>query len=84
MSKIVFDDIRIYCARTITEYDVQDVRRRTVPEIFTFERDPQNRLQPALVPMRMPKDIWITDTPSATDSSPARRLRATESCGSST
>jgi isopropylmalate/homocitrate/citramalate synthase len=42
---------------------VQDTPEANLfPEIFTFEEIPRVAFNQRLVPMRMPKEIWITDT----------------------
>ncbi|MEA4869508.1 MAG: 2-isopropylmalate synthase [Christensenella sp.] len=63
MSKIVFDDHTNLLRENYYEYDVQDVPEANLfPEIFTFDEIPKVAFNQRLVPMRMPKDIWITDT----------------------
>ena len=63
MSKIVFDDHTNLLRENYYEYDVQDVPEANLfPEIFTFDEIPKIAFNQRLVPMRMPKDIWITDT----------------------
>ncbi len=63
MSKIVFDDHTNLLRENYYEYEVQDVPEANLfPEIFTFDEIPKIAFNQRLVPMRMPKDIWITDT----------------------
>ena len=63
MSKIVFDDHTNLLRENYYEYDVQDVPEANLfPEIFNFDEIPKIAFNQRLVPMRMPKDIWITDT----------------------
>jgi len=83
MSKIVFDDHTNLLRENYYEYDVQDVQEANLfPEIFNFDEVPKVAFNQRLVPMRMPKDVWITDTTrhSVTGSSPARRLRRSRLC----
>ena len=63
MSKIVFDDHTNLLRENYYEYDVQDVPEANLfSEIFTFDEIPKVAFNQRLVPMHMPKDIWITDT----------------------
>ncbi|MEZ4627416.1 MAG: 2-isopropylmalate synthase, partial [Eubacteriales bacterium] len=63
MSKIVFDDHTNLLRENYYEYDVQDVQEANLfPEIFNFDEVPKVAFNQRLVPMRMPKDVWITDT----------------------
>jgi len=63
MSKIVFDDHTNLLRENYYEYDVQDVPEANLfTEIFNFDEIPKIAFNQRLVPMRMPKDIWITDT----------------------
>ena len=63
MSKIVFDDHTNLLRENYYEYEVQDVPEANLfPEIFTFDEIPKIAFNQRLVPMRMPKDIWMTDT----------------------
>ena len=63
MSKIVYDDHTNLLRENYYEYEVQDVPEANLfPEIFTFDEIPKIAFNQRLVPMRMPKDIWITDT----------------------
>jgi len=63
MSKIVFDDHTNLLRENYYEYEVQDVPEANLfPEIFTFEEVPKVAFNHRLVPMHMPKEIWITDT----------------------
>lgn len=63
MSKIVFDDHTNLLRENYYEYEVQDVPEANLfPEIFSFDEIPKIAFNQRLVPMRMPKDIWITDT----------------------
>lgn len=63
MSKIVFDDHTHLLRENYYEYEVQDVPEANLfPEIFSFDEIPKIAFNQRLVPMRMPKDIWITDT----------------------
>ncbi len=63
MSKIVFDDHTNLLRENYYEYEVQDVPEATLfPEIFTFDEIPKVAFNQRLVPMHMPKDVWITDT----------------------
>jgi isopropylmalate/homocitrate/citramalate synthase len=63
MSKIVFDDHTHLLRENYYEYEVQDVPEANLfPEIFNFDEIPKIAFNQRLVPMRMPKDIWITDT----------------------
>ena len=63
MSKIVFDDHTNLLRENYYEYDVQDVPEANLfPEIFNFDEIPKIAFNQRLVPMRMPKEIWITDT----------------------
>jgi isopropylmalate/homocitrate/citramalate synthase len=63
MSKIVFDDHTNLLRENYYEYEVQDVPEANLfPEIFTFDEIPKVAFNQRLVPMHMPKDVWITDT----------------------
>ena len=63
MSKIVFDDHTNLLRENYYEYEVQDVPEANLfPEIFTFDEIPKIAFNQRLVPMHMPKDIWMTDT----------------------
>ncbi len=63
MSKIVFDDHTNLLKENMYEYTVQDVPEAELfPEIFPFDAVPKVSFNQRLVPMRMPDDIWITDT----------------------
>ncbi len=63
MSKIVFDDHSNLLRENYYQYDVQDVPNANLfPEIFPFGEVPRVAFNQRLVPMHMPKDIWITDT----------------------
>jgi isopropylmalate/homocitrate/citramalate synthase len=63
MSKIVFDDHTNLLRENYYEYEVQDVPEANLfPEIFTFDEVPKVAFNHRLVPMHMPKEIWITDT----------------------
>jgi len=63
MSKIVYDDHTNLLRENYYEYEVQDVPEANLfPEIFTFDEIPKIAFNQRLVPMRMPKDIWMTDT----------------------
>ena len=63
MSKIVFDDHTNLLRENYYEYDVQDVPEANLfPEIFNFDEIPKIAFNQRRVPMRMPTDIWITDT----------------------
>ncbi len=63
MSKIVFDDHTNLLRENYYEYQVQDVPEANLfPEIFTFEEIPKVAFNQRMVPMHMPKEIWITDT----------------------
>ena len=63
MSKIVYDDHTNLLRENYYEYEVQDVPEANLfPEIFTFDEIPKIAFNQRLVPMHMPKDIWMTDT----------------------
>ena len=63
MSKIVFDEHTNLLRENYYEYDVQDVPEANLfPEIFTFDEIPKVSFNQRLVPMHMPKEVWITDT----------------------
>ncbi|HWQ96581.1 MAG TPA: 2-isopropylmalate synthase [Clostridia bacterium] len=63
MSKIVFDDHTNLLRENYYEYDVQDVPEANLfTEIFNFDEIPKIAFNQRLVPMHMPKDVWITDT----------------------
>ena len=63
MSKIVFDDHTNLLRENYYEYEVQEVPEANLfPEIFNFDEIPKVAFNQRLVPMHMPKEVWITDT----------------------
>ncbi len=63
MSKIVFDDHSNLLREDYYKYQVQDVANPNLfPEMFHFDQVPKVAFNYRTVPMRMPEEIWITDT----------------------
>ncbi len=63
MSKIVFDDHSNLLREDYYKYQVQDVENPNLfPEMFHFDQVPKVAFNYRTVPMRMPEEIWITDT----------------------
>ncbi|MDP3447471.1 MAG: 2-isopropylmalate synthase [Eubacteriales bacterium] len=63
MSKIVFDAHTNLLRENYYEYEVQDVPEANLfTEIFNFDEIPKVAFNQRLVPMHMPKEVWITDT----------------------
>ncbi|MDL2234709.1 hypothetical protein LJC07_00960 [Christensenellaceae bacterium OttesenSCG-928-L17] len=63
MSKIVFDDHSNLLKENYYEYNVQNVEHPNLfPEIFQYDQIPKTAFNHRTVPMKMPDDIWITDT----------------------
>ena len=63
MSKIVFDNHTNLLKENYYEYEVQDVAEPNLfPEMFQYDQIPKIAFNQRTVPMRMPEDIWITDT----------------------
>jgi isopropylmalate/homocitrate/citramalate synthase len=63
MSKIVFDDHSNLLREDYYKYTVQDVAEPNLfPEMFNYEQVPKVAFNYRTVPMRMPEEIWITDT----------------------
>ena len=63
MSKIVFDDHSNLLREDYYKYQVQDVPTPSLfPEMFHFDQVPKVAFNYRTVPMRMPEEIWITDT----------------------
>ncbi|MEG1525544.1 MAG: 2-isopropylmalate synthase [Clostridia bacterium] len=63
MNNIVFDDHSNLLRENCYEYSVQDVPEANLfPEMFSFDQIPKVAFNQRLVPMRMPREIWITDT----------------------
>jgi isopropylmalate/homocitrate/citramalate synthase len=63
MSKIVFDAHTNLLRENYYEYEVQDVPEANLfTEIFDFDEIPKVAFNQRLVPMHMPKEVWITDT----------------------
>jgi len=63
MSKIVFDDHSNLLREDYYKYEVQDVAEPNLfPEIFRYDEIPKVAFNYRTVPMRMPDEIWITDT----------------------
>lgn len=63
MSKIVFDDHANLLREDYYKYEVQDVAEPNLfYELFDFEQVPKVAFNYRTVPMRMPEEIWITDT----------------------
>ena len=62
-NKIVFDDDSNLLKENYYEYALQDVEEPNLfPEIFRYNQIPKIVFNQRVVPMRMPDDIWITDT----------------------
>ena len=63
MGKIVYDHHSNLLRENYYEYTVQEVPEANLfPEIFGYDHVPKVAFNQRLVPMRMPDDIWITDT----------------------
>ncbi len=61
--KIVFDHHTNLLRENYYEYTVQDVPEAELfPELFQYDEIPKISFNHRLVPMRMPEEIWITDT----------------------
>jgi isopropylmalate/homocitrate/citramalate synthase len=63
MNHIAFDENSHLLKENYYAYTVQEVDEPNLfPEIFTFEEVPRVSFNQRLVPMQMPKHIWMTDT----------------------
>ena len=63
MSKIVFDDHSNLLKENYYQYNIQNVDQQNLfPEMFQYDQVPKVAFNQRIVPMKMPDDIWITDT----------------------
>ncbi|MEL7610098.1 MAG: 2-isopropylmalate synthase [Bacillota bacterium] len=63
MSKLVFDNTTNLLEENYYKYEVQDVAEPNLfREMFDYASVPKIAFNHRIVPMQMPKNIWITDT----------------------